>query len=104
MKILNYLGNRFLTFMINFLFNLSLKDSQSGMWIIRKPALKQIHVVSPGMPFSQELKIEAFLHTKAKELPGRYKARFGETKLLKLKDGFGNFYHLLSKRFERKNA
>ena len=94
----NKVGNRGLTFFTNLLFGTRLKDSQSGMWIIRKEILNKLNVNSNGMPFSQELKIEAFRKGKAVELPGRYKKRLGETKLLKVKDGFGNLKALFDKR------
>ena len=95
----NRVGNFGLTLWANILFFLALRDSQSGMWIIRKAALSQIHPRFTGMPFSQELKIEAFRKLRSKELPGSYKRRYGETKLLKFKDGFGNLFALFKQRF-----
>lgn len=95
----NKIGNFGLTFFTDLLFFIPLRDSQSGMWIIRKKCLSKLKAVSSGMPFSQELKIEAFTKVRSVELPGRYKARLGETKLLKMKDGFGNLFHLFRKRF-----
>lgn len=95
----NKVGNFGLTFFTDLLFWIPLRDSQSGMWIIRKKCLARLHARSSGMPFSQELKIEAFTKVRSAELPGRYKARLGETKLLKMKDGFGNLTQLFQKRF-----
>lgn len=99
MALSNKIGNFGLTFFTDLLFFLGLKDSQSGMWIIRKSILARLNVTSNGMPFSQEIKIEAFRKAKSKELGGRYKKRYGETKLLKIKDGFGNLFALFKKRF-----
>lgn len=99
MSLSNKIGNFGLTFFTDLLFFLSMKDSQSGMWIIRKSILPKLVVKSNGMPFSQEIKIEAFYKVKAKEIGGRYKRRYGETKLLKIKDGFGNLKQLFAKRF-----
>ncbi len=98
MHLSNRIGNYGLTFFTNLLFGVWLRDSQSGMWIIRKSILDKLIVTSDGMPFSQEIKIEAFKKSKAIELPGRYKKRIGETKLLKIKDGFGNLKSLFVKR------
>ena len=98
MHLSNKIGNYGLTFFTNLLFGVWLRDSQSGMWIIRKSILDRLIVTSDGMPFSQEIKIEAFKKARSAELPGRYKKRIGETKLLKIKDGFGNLKSLFVKR------
>lgn len=94
----NRAGNFGLTIFTNVLFGFKIKDSQSGMWLIRRSSLKKLHVASDGMPFSQELKIEAFSKVKSKEIPGFYKRRFGATKLSKIKDGLGNLGWLFKKR------
>jgi hypothetical protein len=99
MHISNKIGNWGLTFLADVLFGLRLRDSQSGMWVIRKAILEKLTVESDGMPFSQEIKIEAFRKVKSAEIPGKYKERLGETKLLKIKDGFGNLFALFKKRF-----
>jgi len=99
MHLSNKIGNFGLTFFTDLLFLIGIRDSQSGMWIIRQTCLSKLKATSAGMPFSQELKIEAFTKVRSAELPGRYKARLGETKLLKLKDGFGNLSQLFRKRF-----
>jgi dolichol-phosphate hexosyltransferase len=98
MAVKNYWGNRILTFCTNLLFFLTLKDSQNGMWIFRKTALQRIKLKAQGMAFSEEIKIEAFLKTKAKEIPGAYKNRIGKTKLRTYRDGLGNLGFLFLKR------
>jgi glycosyltransferase involved in cell wall biosynthesis len=95
----NKVGNFGLTLFTNILFGFKIKDSQSGMWIIRSSILPRLNVQSDGMPFSQEIKIEAFRKARSIEVGGRYMKRIGQTKLSKLKDGFGNLYFLFSKRF-----
>lgn len=100
MSPLTQIGNLGLTFWTFLLFGLPIRDSQSGMWIIRKTILKQILGHSSGMSFSQELKINAFRRVRSAELPGRYKIRLGETKLLKWKEGWGNLKHLFSMRIK----
>lgn len=96
----NKVGNILLTVFTNLLFGVKLKDSQSGMWIISKDILPKLNLTSDGMPFSQEIKIEAFRKFKSEEIPGFYKKRLGVTKLSKIKDGFGNLLHLFKKRFK----
>jgi len=98
MKTSNKIGNWGLTIFTNLLFGFSIKDSQSGMWIIRTEKLNQLRVISDGMPFSQEIKIEAFRRVRSREIPGTYKKRLGETKLVKFKDGFGNLGQLFKMR------
>jgi len=95
---LNNIGNKILTFFTNILFGLDLKDSQSGMWLIRKEILDKIKLVSHGMSLSQEIKIEAFAKLKAKEVDSSYSKRIGRVKLRMFRDGWGNLCHLFKKR------
>lgn len=93
-------GNKLLTIFTRLLFKWPFKDSQSGMWIFRKSIWKKLDVRSSGMPFSQELKIEA--HARGfhcAEIPIDYRARAGEVKLNTITDGIGNILHLFKKRF-----
>lgn len=92
-------GNKLLTVTARILFNVKLRDSQSGMWIIRKAALGQLDVRDDGMPFSEEIKIEAFRKVRAREVPIIYRRRVGEVKLSSWKDGWKNFSFLWKKRF-----
>tara|TARA_Y100000310_G_scaffold252790_1_gene259517 strand:+ start:1217 stop:1900 length:684 start_codon:yes stop_codon:yes gene_type:complete len=95
----NRFGNQVLTFFTNMLFRVKIQDSQSGMWIFKKKVLGHLSLKSPGMPFSQELKIEAMSNGfKSVEEPITYSERVGEVKLNAFKDGFGNLFHLFKKR------
>jgi len=98
MKFLNLLGNKWLTFLTNMLFRAKIEDSQSGMWIMNKKAIGKLNLTSDGMPFSQEIKIEAFTKLRAREIKGFYKKRLGTTKLSKIKDGIKNTLFLFKKR------
>lgn len=92
-------GNRILSFLTRSLFNIPFKDSQSGMWIFKRSIWRQLNVTSSGMPFSQELKIEAYIRGfKCAEIPIQYRARAGKEKLDTIKDGYGNIIHLFKKR------
>jgi hypothetical protein len=89
-------GNRLLSFGTKALFRWPFKDSQSGMWIFKRQIWFHLDVRSSGMPFSQELKIEAHVRGfKCTEMPIDYRARAGEVKLNTLTDGIGNILHLL---------
>lgn len=94
-------GNWLLTNISKVLFDLPFEDSQSGMWIFRRSIWDQLHVTSSGMPFSQELKIEAHVRgCKCAEVPITYRTRAGKEKLHTIRDGFLNIFHLFSKKIE----
>jgi hypothetical protein len=69
------------------------------MWVFRKAAYAKLDVQNDGMPFSEEIKIEAFRKLRAKEVPITYRKRVGEVKLSSWKDGWRNFKFLWKKRF-----
>lgn len=95
----HYYGNLLFQFISKTLFGLPCKDSQSGMWIFKRSIWPKLNVKSSGMPFSQELKIEAYKNGfKCAEVPIAYRARVGEVKLSTLKDGLGNMLQLINKR------
>lgn len=94
-------GNWVLTTITKLLFNSPFKDSQSGMWIFKKYVWDSIHVLSSGMPFSQELKMEAHIKGfRCAEVPIEYRARVGEVKLNSINDAIGNVLHLFKKRLK----
>ena len=105
MTISHVLGNKLLSRFARFLFRIPFRDSQSGMWIFRRSIWPHLEVHSGGMPFSQELKIEAFVKGfKCLEVHIEYRPRVGEVKLNTLKDGIRNTTHLFKKSFTiRKN-
>jgi hypothetical protein len=98
---LHRLGNKALTLGARALFHVNFHDSQSGMWVFRKECLPELDLTDDGMPFSEEIKIEAFRKLRAKEVPIVYRRRVGDVKLSSWKDGWKNFRFLLRKRFAR---
>src|SRR5881628_1434950 len=52
-------GNRILSLAMSVLFLRWIHDSQSGMWVFRRDALNKMKLISDGMAFSEEIKIEA---------------------------------------------
>ncbi|MBN1233622.1 MAG: glycosyltransferase family 2 protein [Candidatus Coatesbacteria bacterium] len=101
-SILRLAGNRVLTTTLWILFFCYLVDSQSGMWVFKHDILHLFDLTSDGMPFSEELKIEAFRkkELKVKEVPiiFRYHDRQGPSKLNLWKDGMMNLQFLFKKR------
>ena len=84
-----------------FLFNIS--DSQSGMWVFKRSVLDYFKLVSNGMSFSEEIKIEAIRNPTVRfgEFHIDYHERIGETKLYPWRDGALNMWFLLEKLLMR---
>lgn len=99
MSDMHKIGNLALSFTTRLLFGRIIRDSQSGMWVFRREALSKIRVEDDGMPFSEEIKIEAFRKLRSKEVMIRYRRRMGEVKLSSWQDGWKNFRFLWKKRF-----
>lgn len=97
------LGNLVLSLVMSLLFFRWVRDSQSGMWVFRRDILKEMQLLSDGMAFSEEIKIEALLHPTARfeEISILYSSRLGEIKLNPWRDGIQNLLFLLKKRFAR---
>jgi hypothetical protein len=95
------IGNRILSFAMSLLFFRWVNDSQSGMWVFRRDALKKMNLTSDGMAFSEEIKIEAITNKDIgfREIFISYSQRIGEKKLRPWRDGFHNLVFLLRKRF-----
>lgn len=97
------LGTFFLTILMKAFFRCPYRDSQSGMWIFRREVWDNLSITSDGMPFSQEIKIEAFLSGfRCAEVPIEYRSRVGESKLNALRDGWAAVRHLITLRLGRK--
>ena len=96
----NRLGNWVLTVTAMLLFFKPIRDSQSGMWVFKRSILERLTITSDGMPFSQEIKLEAILRGfRFGETHIAYGARIGEVKLQKWRDGWLNLSFLFRKRF-----
>lgn len=96
-------GNLVLALAMSALFLKWVRDSQSGMWVLRRSIVKGMKLESDGMAFSEEIKIEALLNPEIRfgEISIQYSSRLGETKLNAWRDGFQNLAFLLKKRFLR---
>jgi len=99
MRTKHRVGNWVLSTATRLLFRVRVRDSQSGMWVFRRSVLDVVKLESLGMAMSEEIKIEAFRKTRAKEVPITYRVRIGEVKLNSWRDGLGNLKFLFRKRF-----
>ncbi len=94
------LGNRMLTTVARWLYRFPIRDSQSGMWGIRRSALPRLEPVHDGMAFSEELKLEAIRKgLRFQEVPIEYRPRIGEKKIRSVRDATENMVWLFRKRF-----
>ncbi|RLI43191.1 glycosyltransferase family 2 protein [Candidatus Bathyarchaeota archaeon] len=98
MSRVHLLGNKVLTYFTRVLFRVSLKDSQSGMWVFKKNLLDKVVLSAKGMSFSEEIKIVAFKFFRAAEFPIPYRKRIGKQKLRTVIDGLKNLAYLLNLR------
>ncbi len=101
MSLKHKIGNHVLSLAMSVLFFRWVHDSQSGMWVFRRDALKYMTLKSDGMAFSEEIKIEAIKNKDIgfREIFISYSQRLGEIKLRPWRDGFQNLMFLFSKRF-----
>lgn len=97
----NVLGNKIQTYAMRLLFLTNISDSQSGMWVFKREVLSRLTLVSHGMSFSEEIKIEAIRHNDIRfgEFHIDYQERIGETKLRPWRDGVHNMWFLVRRRF-----
>ncbi len=100
MNLKHRIGNRTLSLAMSVLFLRWVNDSQSGMWIFRRSSLDQMSLLSDGMAFSEEIKIEAIRNPDIGfgEIFINYSQRVGEKKLQPWRDGVKNLAFLLRKR------
>ena len=98
----NKLGNIMLTLVMNLLTWKFIKDSQTGMWVFKRPILAKMHLSSSSMSLSEEIKMEAICDPKIKysEYHINYFDRVGNSKLRRLRDGIPNLLFLFKKRWE----
>jgi glycosyltransferase involved in cell wall biosynthesis len=96
-------GNLILSMAMSVLFFRWVRDSQSGMWVLRRSILKEMKLESDGMAFSEEIKIEAIRSSRIRfgEISILYSSRLGEKKLNPWRDGVQNLAFLARKRFFR---
>ena len=97
-----YLGNPFLTAVVDILFCTNLTDTQCGLRLFKKENFDEITFTATGMEFATEIIIEFLLHKfKIAEIPTKlYKDLPGRKPHLRtFRDGFRILFFILRKRF-----
>jgi len=89
MGMMNFVGNKIITFCFNMLYKQNLSDSQSGFRAIATSATEKVQYKEDDMAFATEMLITfAKKGFKMIEFPSFYKPRkYGKTKLRKIKSG-----------------
>jgi len=100
MSFRNKVGNLILSLAMSVLYFRWVRDSQSGMWVLRRSILEHMKLTADGMAFSEEIKIEALKNPRIRfgEISIMYSSRLGEAKLNPWRDGFYNLWFLVKKR------
>jgi hypothetical protein len=103
MSLKHHLGNLILSLAMSILYFRWVRDSQSGMWVLRRSILEHMVLEAEGMAFSEEIKIEALRNRGIRfaEISILYSSRLGEVKLNPWRDGMYNLWFLVRKRFRR---
>ena len=91
-----YVGNPFLTWLLNSLFPSGISDVHCGMRAITHDALKKLQLRTGGMEFASEMVIEATRKgLRISEVPITYYPRRGESKLNTFSDGWRHLRFIL---------
>jgi glycosyltransferase involved in cell wall biosynthesis len=84
-----YIGNPFLTWVLNSLFPAGISDAHCGLRAITRTALQKLNLRTGGMEFASEMVIEASRRgLRIAEVPITYYPRRGESKLSSFSDGW----------------
>lgn len=86
---INWFGNKALTFLLNFLFKLDVKDTQSGYKCFKSASLKKLNLVSKRYEIESEMIIKSKKHNfKICEVPvHRYTREYGKSHLFDIPFG-----------------
>ena len=84
-----YIGNPFLTWVLNKLFSTGVSDAHCGLRAITRDALDRLSLKAGGMEFASEMVIEAAnKNLRIAEVPITYYPRLGKSKLSSFSDGW----------------
>lgn len=96
-----YIGNPFLTWLLNKLFSTKISDAHCGLRAITRQALESLNLRSAGMEFASEMLIEAAgKNLRICEVPIVYHPRRGASKLNSFTDGWRHLRFMMLYRPE----
>ncbi len=91
-----YVGNPFLTWLLNRVFSIRISDAHTGFRAFRREALERMNVKTGGMEFASEMIIEAAkANLRIDEVPITYSARVAPSKLQSFTDGWRHVRFML---------
>jgi len=91
-----YVGNPFLTWLLNRVFSIRISDAHTGFRAFRREALERMNVKTGGMEFASEMIIEAAkANLRIDEVPITYSARVTPSKLESFSDGWRHVRFML---------
>jgi len=91
-----YLGNPFLTGMLNLLFRSGVSDAHCGLRAVRREVLPTLQLSATGMEFASEMVIKAGKRRmRIEEVPIGYRVRIGESKLSRFSDAWRHVRFML---------
>jgi glycosyltransferase involved in cell wall biosynthesis len=91
-----YIGNPFLTWLLNRVCHTNFTDAHSGFRAIRRDALERLNLTSPGMEFALEMLVAATrAHLRVTEVPNHYAPRQTPSKLHSFADGWRHVRFIL---------
>ncbi len=89
MSLLNKLGNKLITKLLNIAYGSKSSDPLSGLRGLKREHITKMDIVSNGFEVETEIMIKASrMGLKSIDIPIRYEERVGKTKLRPLKDGY----------------
>jgi len=93
-----YIGNPFLTWILNLFYNSGISDTLCGLRAIKKESLDKLELKSDGMEFASEMIINAVKkQVSIKEIPiNYYKRKNDESKLSSFSDGWSVLKFILT--------
>ena len=91
-----YLGNPFLTGMLNMLFRSGVSDAHCGLRAVRRDVLGELRLSATGMEFASEMVIKAGKRRlRLEEIPIDYRVRIGDSKLSRFSDAWRHVRFML---------
>jgi len=97
MPFVRWMGNKFYSIVISFLGNTKIKDTTSGIRVMKRHLIKNLYMLPDGLHFSPALTTQViFEHQKITEISIPYHERLGHSKISILNDGFGFLFSIIN--------